>query len=146
MELWINQDLSEPNSTAPPFEFSVLGYLRRSFYIAPEKKRRCKRGKRGGAAVRWKIYVASLNRAWCLPSTPRRGTIFDCYCPRDHWIQPVVPDVSSPPSQLFLPHLCQGGVNLANLRSLCLTSQPTHEQISAKMALINCNGDLAKGG
>lgn len=144
LELRINQDSSEPNSTTPPLEFTVPGYLRRSLYIAPGKKRRRKRGKRGGAAVRWKIYLASLSGARCLPSAPRRGTFFDCCCPRDRWIQPVMPVVSSPPSQVFLPRLRKGGVNSTNLRSLCLTSQLTHEQFSAKMALINSRSVVNK--
>lgn len=135
-------------SKLPPLLSDIPEYLRRSpAVVLPRKKRYRRRGKRGGALVRFKAYLAST----CVTCPD------GCYVPavagrllrrRDRWLRPVFPDsqIISEAHLLMVPssprwaRIHRGeGVDFLNLRPLdrVASAATASEDQTLRLALFN---------
>lgn len=122
-------DVSGPCLLPLPFSIHLPAHLCRCPMDRPRRKRRRRRSKRGGFAVRLKTgsnlgewYTASIvfvGRS-AGPWTPSRKAF-----PESQVQQPfaIIPVSSSMHHFGMNPHIHRGGVNLHNLRPLCLITQ-----------------------
>ncbi len=131
--------------TPPPILSSIPGYLRRWPCSLPAWRRRRRRGKRGGIAVKLRLALLNHRERFCSDGVfegcaVRRRSLD----PIREWIIPLAPTAAVPVFDVyapaFSPRFYRGGVCLKHLRSLPRAKQrkeSTTNPLYLRMTLIN---------
>lgn len=148
-----NQSQRDSNHSPPPWLASLPSSLRRTPCSLPVKRRRKRRGKRGGVAVKIKLLLAAKREfrpCLVIPNHDvdyRRFVVWRPSDPVCSWIIPALPAAFAqlPRPRPRSPRLRRGGVRVQNLRSLCRTTQAAGDgPVRVRMALVNARSAVNK--
>lgn len=123
---------------------SIPGYLRRWPCSLPGNRRRRKRGRRGGFAVKLKHFLAQRRESRLSLDIPVKGLAGDFSIrwrsldPVYEWNTSVIPAAAAPFPVYGSPRIHRAGLCLSNLRQLSRVRQESTENPpQLKMALLN---------
>ncbi len=120
---------------------TIPDYLRRLSGPLPGRKRRKRRGRRGGFAVKLKLLSKSdflPHSGLCTYMAGRGRFIAGCALePLYAWNIPIAGDPLDQPPRSRPPRLRRGGVCISHLRSLSRASDQTIDSREIRMSLIN---------